>query len=80
MAAPKAGTPEYRWWQQGATDEAAARTEGLSRKIIELQEALEALAMLRPGDTPEALVAALARIYCPELPVRQRIALIRELI
>lgn len=68
MTAPPRGTDEYRWYQEGARDEARARKGGLSRAALGAVEALDALAMAHGDWDERELAEALARIYCPPDP------------
>lgn len=61
---PKDGQ-EYLWWSQGATDEANARNEGLTNEMQDVRTVLEDLARLN-GNSPAAVITAVARIYCPD--------------
>ncbi len=73
MSAPKSDTPEYRWWAQGATDEAEARNEGMSREHREAREVLEGLSRLQPDLSPLELVLRTAWIYTAGVPLWRRL-------
>ncbi len=67
MAAPRDRNSEaYRWWQQGATDEAEIRREGLSKEGLEVTEVIDGLAKLAPGQSGADLITGVARIFCPD--------------
>jgi hypothetical protein len=73
MSAPERGTREYRWWEQGAMDEAEARNEGLSEAHREVRDVLEGRARLVPELSPLDLCLDVAWVYVSGVPLRQRL-------
>lgn len=56
---------QRRWFQAGATAEAAARDE-YPAPVRELRDVLEAFAELNPDLDQEGMAIVLARIYAPQ--------------
>ena len=81
---PALGTPERRWWQQGAKAEAQLRNsarDGLSGKSREVLEYLDALAKHDPEAiaTPGALVTRVAYVWHSTLTRAEKRAIRRTL-
>jgi hypothetical protein len=73
VSAPERGTEAYRWWAQGARDEAEIRDERLSAKQREVRDVLVGLAQRRPDEPVGDLVMRVARIYTAGVPLRRRL-------
>jgi hypothetical protein len=71
-APPQEDALAYRWWSQGAADEAKARDTALGAGALELRCLLESLDSLHGGtNTAEQLAGVIARIYCPGMLKRK---------
>lgn len=60
---PPQGSPEYRWWRQGAADEAFYETKGMTPDGREFYEFVQVLA--QRGDAPSKMLKYIVLVYGP---------------
>ncbi|MFI9558859.1 hypothetical protein [Nonomuraea endophytica] len=70
---PSRGTPEYRWWEQGATAETQARDAGRSEAGLDVREAVDVLAEHRHELSRADIAEYIFAIYTAELSWWQRL-------
>lgn len=75
---PKYGTPEYRWWADGAREEARLRTAGMTPGGKELHSFVETMG--QQGYTARRQVWMIGHVYGPMLGFRSRWRLVWTLI
>lgn len=73
---PPQGTPEHRWWRQGAADEAFYETRGMTQDGREFYEFVQTLA--QRGDAPSKMLNYLVLVYGPTR-LKDRLKLIKEM-
>jgi hypothetical protein len=73
LHAPQRGTEAYRWWQQGATDEAKTRDEGRTKAGRDVRDLVDALAVHHHELDEIGMVTWAFYICAAGLPLWQRL-------